>query len=112
VTGGDPRSFDLAGALPAGWVLIEASAGTGKTYSLTAMVARYVAETGVRTDELLMVTFTRAAAAELREQTRVQIATALAALRRPADEVVADLSVPDWVRVVSDCATDERDRRR
>ena len=41
----DPNVFDLAAALPSRqWLLLEASAGTGKTYSLTALVARYVAE--------------------------------------------------------------------
>ncbi len=43
---GDPVPFDLAGPLPTGVTLLEASAGTGKTYAIAALVARYVA--GVR----------------------------------------------------------------
>ena len=44
--------FDLTHSLPSReWLLLEASAGTGKTYSLTALVARYVAEEGLRADE-------------------------------------------------------------
>lgn len=49
-----------------GRVMIEASAGTGKTYSLTTLAGRLLLEGGFRPSELLMVTFTRAAAAELR----------------------------------------------
>ena len=54
----------------AGMSLIEASAGTGKTRELTGIVARLVVEEGRRLDEILVVTFTRAATAELRERIR------------------------------------------
>ncbi len=65
------NELDLKGALPpSGRLVVEASAGTGKTYSLTALVVRYVAERGVAASELLVVTFTRAAAGELRDRTR------------------------------------------
>ncbi len=47
---------------------IEASAGTGKTYTLAQLVVRLVGEMGLAIDEILVVTFTRAAAAELRER--------------------------------------------
>ena len=36
--------FDLAGPLPRGVTLLEASAGTGKTFTLAALVARLVVE--------------------------------------------------------------------
>ena len=36
--------FDLLGELPTGTTLLEASAGTGKTFAVGALVARYVAE--------------------------------------------------------------------
>ena len=36
--------FDLHGELPTGTTLLEASAGTGKTYAVGALVARFVAE--------------------------------------------------------------------
>jgi exodeoxyribonuclease V beta subunit len=102
--------FDLEGDLPTGWMLLEASAGTGKTYALTAMVARYVVEHDLRTDQLLMVTFTRAAAAEMREKTRQQLAHVLAVLS--ADEVPE--GTPGWIAGIADCSDDERDlyRRR
>jgi len=62
-------------------VSIEASAGTGKTYSLTAVVARLVAEQGLRADQLLLMTFTNEATAELKLSTRTRCIEALQALR-------------------------------
>ena len=53
-----------------GTTFIEASAGTGKTRALTALVARLVIEEGRQLDEILVVTFTRAATAELRDRIR------------------------------------------
>jgi exodeoxyribonuclease V beta subunit len=72
--------FRLDGALPQGRLVIEASAGTGKTYTLTALVVRHLVEAAARVDQLLVVTFTRAAAAELRERTRAALVQADAAL--------------------------------
>ena len=80
-----PPVFSLLDPLPSGCVAIEASAGTGKTYTLAGLVVRYVAEEAVRVDELLMVTFTRAAAAELRDRVRSRLSEAAAALRGPYD---------------------------
>ncbi len=46
--------------------LVEASAGTGKTYNIGLLAARLVAEAGIAIDRLLVVTFTEAATAEMR----------------------------------------------
>src|SRR5699024_6807615 len=48
--------------------LIEASAGTGKTYSIAILALRLLLEKSVAVDEILMVTFTNAAVAELEER--------------------------------------------
>lgn len=56
--------------------LIEASAGTGKTYSIAILVLRLVLEEAVPVKEILMVTFTKAAVAELEERVRLFIRTA------------------------------------
>ncbi|GAB3586423.1 UvrD-helicase domain-containing protein [Calidifontibacter terrae] len=79
------RSFDPVGPLPVGTTLIEASAGTGKTWALAALVTRYVAEEGLPLDQLLVVTFSRMASQELRERVRTQLEETLHALSRPAD---------------------------
>src|SRR4029079_8723583 len=62
-------AFDVCGPLPTGVTVLEASAGTGKTFTIAALAARYVAE-GFALDQLLMVTFTRMATGELRERVR------------------------------------------
>ena len=76
--GGVMDVFDITAPLPPGptTTLLEASAGTGKTWTIAALVTRYVAEGVARLDELLVVTFTRAASQELRERVRAQLTTA------------------------------------
>lgn len=98
--GGD--TFDLCGPLPSGTTVLEASAGTGKTYAIVGLAVRYVAEAGVRISELLLVTFSRSATQELRERTRDRFVTVAAALADPEraraaeDELIAHLAAaPD-----------------
>jgi exodeoxyribonuclease V beta subunit len=67
------REFDLLGPLPSGTTILEASAGTGKTYAIAGLVLRYVVEDGVPLPALLVVTFTRAATAELRDRVRARL---------------------------------------
>ena len=64
--------FDLCGPLPSGVTVLEASAGTGKTYAIAALAARYVAE-GTPLDRLLLITFTRIATGELRDRVRERL---------------------------------------
>ena len=52
------REFDPCGELPTGVTVLEASAGTGKTYTIASLAARYIGE-GIPIDQLLLVTFTR-----------------------------------------------------
>ena len=54
-------TFDICGPLPTGTTLLEASAGTGKTWTIAALVTRYLAEGVATLEEMLVVTFTRAA---------------------------------------------------
>jgi exodeoxyribonuclease V beta subunit len=79
----ETAEFDINGAKPFSrnaLVSIEASAGTGKTYSLTTTVVRLVAEQGIRADQILLMTFTNEATGELRLETRRRCREALAAL--------------------------------
>ncbi|MCF7223796.1 UvrD-helicase domain-containing protein [Marilutibacter chinensis] len=57
--------------------LVEASAGTGKTYTLATLVTRLVVERGLRVGEILAVTFTEAATQELRRRIRERLQLAL-----------------------------------
>ena len=67
-----PLPFDVCGPLPGGVTVLEASAGTGKTFTIAALAARYVAE-GTPLDEILLVTFTRMATGELRDRVRERL---------------------------------------
>jgi exodeoxyribonuclease V beta subunit len=80
--------FDVCGPLPSGVTVLEASAGTGKTYAIAALAARYIAD-GTPLDELLLVTFTRMATGELRERVRQRLVATERGLRTgEGDEIV------------------------
>ncbi|MCM3500144.1 UvrD-helicase domain-containing protein, partial [Staphylococcus capitis] len=53
---------------------IEASAGTGKTWNICALYVRLLLEKDLGADEILVVTFTKAATAELHERIRGRLA--------------------------------------
>ena len=102
----EPRPFDIRGELPTGVTVLEASAGTGKTFTIAALAARYVAE-GTPLDRLLLVTFTRMATGELRERVRERLVSAEQALDRALtgappdalDEVVRLLADAPWASI-------------
>jgi exodeoxyribonuclease V beta subunit len=99
-------TFDVCGPLPSGITLLEASAGTGKTFTVGALVARYVAEGHARIDQLLVITFGRAASQELRERVRAQLVEAQRALD------AGDPGESSLLAHLLDCDPAERDRRR
>ena len=61
-----PQTLDLLGVALSGRHLIEASAGTGKTYAISQLYLRLVVEARLGVDRILVVTFTNAATEELR----------------------------------------------
>jgi exodeoxyribonuclease V beta subunit len=99
VEAGTPQPFDVCGDLPeAGVTVLEASAGTGKTFTIAALTARLVAD-GVPLSKILAVTFTRMATGELRDRVRERLVSAEEGLGRlveagqapPPDDLVLDL---------------------
>ncbi len=74
----------------AAW-LLEASAGTGKTYQIAGLVLRLVAECGLPIERILTITFTNAATAELRDRVRKRLSRALVALERGSADRDDDL---------------------
>ena len=72
--------FDVCGPLPVGTTVLEASAGTGKTWTIAALATRYVAEGVADLSELMLVTFGRAATSELRDRVRERLVTTQRAL--------------------------------
>jgi exodeoxyribonuclease V beta subunit len=95
--------FDIRDPLPTGTTLLEASAGTGKTWTIGALVTRYVAEQGVPLERMLVVTFGRAASQELRERVRTQLVEAERAL---AGEPVSEPS--DLLDLLLGCPSVDR----
>ena len=61
--------------------LIEASAGTGKTWNICGLYLRLLLERRLEVQRILVVTFTNAATAELRDRVRQRIVDTLAFLR-------------------------------
>ena len=81
----DPFAIDLEKIS-----LIEASAGTGKTYTITTLFVRLVAM-GYKVESILVVTFTEAAAAELKLRIRKRLVHCLMVLSgQESDEYAPD----------------------
>lgn len=68
--------------------ILEASAGTGKTFAIEHVVARLLLQ-GVPIEEILIVTFTRAATRELKERIFSNTRKALACIRE-------EVTLPEW----------------
>ena len=103
------KPFDIRDPLPIGTTILEASAGTGKTYTVGALVTRYVAEGRATLEQMLVVTFGRVASLELRQRVRGQL---VAAERGLADPVAARSSGDHLLRLLAEAEDDEVARRR
>lgn len=68
--------FDSALTALRGINLVEASAGTGKTHAITEIYERLICESGARVEEILVVTYTKAATAELKDRIRTRLVSA------------------------------------
>ena len=98
----DPLEMPLRGRR-----LIEASAGTGKTHAIGSLVLRTLLGHGrpaQRIDEILVVTFTKAATLELRGRLRQRVADALVVFEEEGDAPPED----PFLRALLD-ACSERD---
>src|SRR5262249_9735404 len=75
-----------------GFTVIEASAGTGKTTTIAAIVLRFLAEKGIPIERILVTTYTELATAELRGRIRETITDALGQRRLPfVDDIVTKM---------------------
>ena len=75
-----PKEFDVFTCPLQGRVLVEASAGTGKTWNIGGLYLRLLLEKQLEVKQILVVTFTRAATGELRDRIRNRIEKALSYL--------------------------------
>lgn len=70
------KQFDLINAQLNGTNLIEAGAGTGKTYTIESLFVRLIIENTLTIDQILVVTFTKAATENLKERIRNKLTKA------------------------------------
>jgi exodeoxyribonuclease V beta subunit len=75
--------------------LIEASAGTGKTYSIALLTLRLIIEKNIPIEKILMVTFTKAAVAELEIRVRAFVRMALKVSR---EQEISDDTITSMVQ--------------
>lgn len=81
----DPTTISLSGPH-----LVEASAGTGKTYAITTLYLRLILERDLKVEQILVVTFTEAATAELKDRIRSRLRQALDCLDPHRESSAAD----------------------
>ncbi|MEN8134443.1 MAG: exodeoxyribonuclease V subunit beta [Thermodesulfobacteriota bacterium] len=78
--------FSIKDAPLSGVMLIDASAGTGKTYTISSLVLRLLLEKGLEIDEILVVTYTEAAVDDLKTRVRQKIIDGVAAFNNGASD--------------------------
>ena len=87
--------------------LLEASAGTGKTFSIKHLVLRLVAEKAIEIEKVLVVTFTKAATAELKGRIRDHLSEALGFLEGELQPDEVDGILPAqcrlWASMKDEC---------
>ncbi|OZC45589.1 AAA family ATPase [Rhodococcus sp. WWJCD1] len=106
-----PHGFDLLGPMPIGTTVLEASAGTGKTYAIVGLAARYVAEGIAEISDLLLVTFSRAATQELRDRTRSRFASIAQHLADPEAARAERDPLVSFLASAEDAEVERRRRR-
>jgi exodeoxyribonuclease V beta subunit len=95
------KVFDVASSpLHRAVHLIEASAGTGKTYAIAMLVLRFITEFSLKIEDILLVTFTRAATEELGERIRRRLVEGRQLLEGSVEE--ADATLLSWAEAIDD----------
>ncbi len=102
MTHADPFAIPMRGT-----VLVEASAGTGKTHRITTLFVRLVLERSLDVAQILVVTFTNAATAELRARVRRRLHEALTAF-----DLGGAASDPELVELVRRSRHPDADRAK
>lgn len=96
--------FDLVHSPITGRILVEASAGTGKTFTIAALVVRLIVEAKREIEQILVVTFTEAATAELRDRIRRRLIAAI--------DYFTEGSGDDFLAALAQKVPDRDDARR
>ncbi|MEO9079579.1 MAG: exodeoxyribonuclease V subunit beta [Rhodanobacter sp.] len=91
-----------------GRVLIEASAGTGKTWNIGVIYLRLLLERGLTVEQILVTTFTDAAAQELRERLRRRLVEAERLLEAAPLDTASDEPLTSYLAAL--CPDEEQVR--
>lgn len=107
------KIFDPINTPLTGTNLIEASAGTGKTYTISGLFLRLILEKQLTVNQILVVTFTKAATEELKERIRNTLLKAKSAfLKDSSDDVFIETMVKKFdnralaIQLIQDALTD------
>jgi exodeoxyribonuclease V beta subunit len=95
-----PNIFNLARSPLEGFNLIDASAGTGKTYTICGLVLRLLLEKELPIEQILVVTYTEAATEDLRDRIRQKLRQALDAINTPPGD---DEFLQEYIANLKDC---------
>ncbi len=95
-----------------GRMLIEASAGTGKTWNIGVIYLRLLLERDLRVEQILVTTFTDAAAQELRERLRRRLIEAERWLLGTVSDNVESVDENSLESYLASLCTDNDSRRR
>jgi exodeoxyribonuclease V beta subunit len=90
----DPVNCELSGVS-----LVEASAGTGKTWNICGLYARLLLERSLTVEQILVVTFTQAATAELRDRIRSRLQALRSAMHAPEAADPLSVALLDRLRI-------------
>ena len=96
------QTLDHASVELSGMNLIEASAGTGKTYAIASLYLRLLIEKELQPEEILVVTYTEAATQELHARIRRRIREALDALNGTETQDAILCNLVDRIRTDGD----------
>ncbi len=88
------RELNVLNCPLTGTVVVEAGAGTGKTYNIESLYIRLILERQAKTSQILAVTFTENAAKELRTRIRARLAEVRLALE--ASDKDKDKDSREW----------------
>lgn len=91
----DPLKVDIQGIN-----LIEAGAGTGKTFNIASVYVRCIVEKGMHPRQILVLTFTRAATSELKRRLYSKVRNLIRALR--FEESTGDAFLDEYKNQITD----------
>ena len=100
-----PITFNLTRSPLQGLNLIDASAGTGKTYTICSLLLRLLLEKDLNIEQILVVTYTEAATEDLRDRIRQKLRQALEAL---SSGTCDDTFLQEYLGRISDTVAAEK----